>query len=65
MQSVKSGINVSHCSLRILVIAATVFFQDGDPDDAPAGLFDAHDLIRDHIGKGRFHSSSLPNIYTT
>ncbi|ETW87567.1 Mn2+ and Fe2+ transporter of the NRAMP family [Heterobasidion irregulare TC 32-1] len=35
----------------ILVIAATVFFQDGDPDDAPAGLFDAHDLIRDHIGK--------------
>ena len=40
---------------RILVIAATVFFRD-DPSSSskniPAGLFDAHDLIKEHIGKG-------------
>nr|VWP01396.1 Atg26p [Ganoderma boninense] len=38
----------------ILVIAAAVFFRD-DPNspskDIPAGLFDAHDLIKEHIGK--------------
>ncbi|TFY83316.1 hypothetical protein EWM64_g694 [Hericium alpestre] len=37
----------------ILVIAATVFFQQtGDAESmVPAGLFEAHDLIREHIGK--------------
>ncbi|KAJ3490516.1 hypothetical protein NLI96_g1397 [Meripilus lineatus] len=33
----------------ILIIAATVFFSDENA--ANAGLFDAHDLIKDHIGK--------------
>ena len=37
------------------MIAATVFFRD-DPSSSskniPAGLFDAHDLIKEHIGKG-------------
>ncbi|KAI0768573.1 natural resistance-associated macrophage protein [Trametes elegans] len=36
----------------ILIIAATVFFKDGSSASAvPAGLFDAHDLIRENIGK--------------
>ncbi|KAI0670188.1 natural resistance-associated macrophage protein [Trametes maxima] len=35
----------------ILVIAATVFFKDGSSGaSAPAGLFDAHDLIQGRIG---------------
>ncbi|TBU44128.1 natural resistance-associated macrophage protein [Dichomitus squalens] len=36
----------------ILVIAATVFFRDGTSmRNTPADLFDAHDLIKEHIGK--------------
>ncbi|KAI0762678.1 natural resistance-associated macrophage protein [Fomes fomentarius] len=36
----------------ILVIAATVFFKDGSSTtNVPAGLFDAHELIKEHIGK--------------
>ncbi|KAJ8501542.1 hypothetical protein ONZ51_g535 [Trametes cubensis] len=36
----------------ILVIASAVFFKDGSSGAAaPAGLFDAHDLIMAHIGK--------------
>ncbi|RPD63239.1 natural resistance-associated macrophage protein [Lentinus tigrinus ALCF2SS1-7] len=36
----------------ILVIAATVFFKDASTaSSVPAGLFDAHDLIKAHIGK--------------
>ncbi|KAI0757298.1 natural resistance-associated macrophage protein-domain-containing protein [Daedaleopsis nitida] len=37
----------------ILVIAATVFFRDdgSSTKHVPAGLFDAHDLIKEHIGK--------------
>ncbi|KAI0359087.1 Nramp-domain-containing protein [Trametes cingulata] len=36
----------------ILVIAAAVFFKDdgSSASSAPAGLFDAHDLIKEHIG---------------
>jgi len=39
---------------RILIIAATVFFErDGDGgSDASAGLFDAYNLINSNIGKG-------------
>jgi len=33
----------------ILVIAATVFFRNKMP--TPAGLFDAYDLVKEHIGK--------------
>ncbi|KAI8995398.1 natural resistance-associated macrophage protein [Trametes punicea] len=35
----------------ILVIASAVFFKDGSSaSSAPAGLFDAHDLIKERIG---------------
>ncbi len=37
------------------MIAATVFFRDdsgSSTKSVPAGLFDAHDLIKEHIGKG-------------
>lgn len=34
------------------MIAATVFFKDASSSSVPAGLFDAHDLIKAHIGKG-------------
>ncbi|KAL4243096.1 NRAMP family protein [Abortiporus biennis] len=34
----------------ILIIAATVFFESNK--NTPAGLFDAYDLIKAHIGKG-------------
>ncbi|KAI0823054.1 natural resistance-associated macrophage protein-domain-containing protein [Trametes gibbosa] len=39
----------------ILVIAAAVFFNkdDSSSSSAPAGLFDAHDLIEAHIGTGQ------------
>lgn len=39
----------------ILIIAATVFH--GRSDESPAGLFDAYDLIKVHIGKGASHFS--------
>ncbi|RDX56184.1 natural resistance-associated macrophage protein [Lentinus brumalis] len=36
----------------ILVIAATVFYKGASSaTSVPAGLFDAHDLIKEHIGK--------------
>ncbi|CDO70248.1 hypothetical protein BN946_scf184942.g48 [Trametes cinnabarina] len=45
----------------ILVIASAVFFKDGSSAPAmPAGLFDAHDLIKRHIGAGTFlHSAAF------
>ena len=47
------GVLSVNCLVSILVIAATVFFRDGSSEtNVPAGLFDAHDLIKDHIGKG-------------
>lgn len=34
----------------ILIVAATIFSHAGE--DIPAGLFEAHDLIQDRVGKG-------------
>jgi hypothetical protein len=40
-------------SWRILILAAAVFYKGPNEDnDVPAGLFDAHDLIKARIGKG-------------
>ncbi|PSR80736.1 hypothetical protein PHLCEN_2v6652 [Hermanssonia centrifuga] len=39
----------------ILILAAAVFFHgEGTAARSPASLFDAYDLIKDHIGKGKY-----------
>jgi metal iron transporter len=42
--------NISLCLCRILIVAAAVFFADGKGSMVPAGLFDAHQLIVNHVG---------------
>ena len=39
---------------RILILASAVFFyhSGGNGDDVPADLFEAHDLIKERVGKG-------------
>lgn len=46
-----------HCSdtliHRILILAAAVFFEKGATRHSPAGLFDAHTLIKQNLGEGQ------------
>lgn len=42
-----------------MILAATVFFHGSGGSAAPASLFDAHDLIRENVGKG---TCSIANI---
>lgn len=39
-------------AFRILILASAVFYFGSDKTSSPASLFDAHDLIRDNVGKG-------------
>lgn len=36
---------------RILILGAAAFYYGGDGSSLDAGLFDAHDLIKDRIGR--------------
>jgi metal iron transporter len=38
---------------RILILAAAVFFEKGAMRHTPAGLFDAHTLIKQNLGEGQ------------
>jgi metal iron transporter len=43
---------------RILIVAAAVFYN-GTATAVPASLFDAHDLIRDIVGRRTCHGASF------
>jgi len=51
---------LSHCFVfRILIVASAVFYygegQNRSNSQDPASLFDAHDLLKQYVGKGELH----------
>jgi hypothetical protein len=55
----------SHCmyQFRILILASAVFYYGYEKTSDPAGLFDAHDIIRDSVGNGFVASSIYVKIF--
>lgn len=49
---------------RILIVAAAVFFANGTGPMIPAGLFDAYDLIVQHVGHGTSALYAVKRVQT-
>jgi hypothetical protein len=51
------------CQFRILILASAVFYYGYEKTSDPAGLFDAHDIIRDSVGNGFVAPSIYAKIF--